>query len=167
MMKSHLDKFHLVRPVSGGAGSMPVRVICTAVPGCGAGPGFGAYLRLVEQRTIRPPTRSDRASAALAIVFGAVVTSLGVATLAGIITFAGWGEGTLASRLICGGVYTVIGLGIVGGGAVGLFEKDVMVLPPPKPLAPDDPAAEPANQVGLGNYSPARSDRPLDPNSEF
>jgi len=96
-------------------------------------------------------------------MFGAVVTALGAATFAGIITFAGWGEGTLASRLICGGVYTVIGLGMMGGGAVGLFEKDVMVLP----VAPDDPATELANQLGLGNYSPARADRSLDPNSEF
>jgi hypothetical protein len=121
----------------------------------------------MEQRTTRPATRGDRASAALVIVFGAVATTLGVATLAGIVTFAGWGEGTLASRLICGGLYTIIGLGMMGGGAVGLFEKDVMVLPPPEPVDPADPSTDPANQFGLGNYSPARSDRPLYPNSEF
>jgi hypothetical protein len=121
----------------------------------------------MEQWTTRSATRSDRANAALVIVFGAAATTLGVATLAGIVTFAGWAEGTLASRLICGGLYTFIGLGMMGSGVVGLFEKDVMVPPPPRPVDPYDPSTDPANQFGLGNYSPAGSRRPLYPNSEF
>ncbi|MFI6226961.1 hypothetical protein ACIBCR_06520 [Micromonospora echinospora] len=46
---------------------------------------------------------------AVQALFFAGLTTIGVLTLAGVITVSGWGEGTLASRLVCGGLYAVIG----------------------------------------------------------
>ncbi|OZV77875.1 hypothetical protein CA850_20965 [Micromonospora echinospora] len=59
---------------------------------------------------------------AVLVVLYAGFTAIGVLTLAGVITFSGWGEGTLASRLVCGGLYMVVGLPALVAAVVTLID---------------------------------------------
>ncbi|MBO4207937.1 hypothetical protein [Micromonospora echinofusca] len=90
-----------------------------------------------------------RMSGVAVLSIGPVV--VGVLTLAGVITFGGWGEGTLASRLICGGLFTVLGL-------IGLVGAAGTLIHGPGPVAPETtvrlsgPEAEAMDAFGTGLY---------------
>ncbi len=96
-------------------------------------------------------TRGERGQMSAMVVLTAGLAVVGVLTLAGVITFGGWGEGSLASRLVCGGLFTVLGLaGLIG--AAGTLIDGQRPVEPETTVRLSGPEAEAMQQFGTGLY---------------
>jgi hypothetical protein len=82
---------------------------------------------------------------------GAGIATVGLLTLAGVVTFAGSGGDSLAARLVLGVLYGGGGLATVAAAVVGSRTGRVEVSPPP---ASGGPETDPYHSSGLGDYAP-------------
>ncbi|MEH1017267.1 hypothetical protein V6U90_29765 [Micromonospora sp. CPCC 206060] len=103
-----------------------------------------------RQRT-RPMIRGERVQMAGMVVVTAGLAVVGVLTLAGVITFSGWGEGTLTVRLVCGGLFTVLGLAGLAGAGARLIDGQ-MPVEPETTVQLSGPEAQALQQFGTGLY---------------
>ncbi|GAB3799818.1 hypothetical protein GCM10027605_14170 [Micromonospora zhanjiangensis] len=99
-------------------------------------------------------TRAERASVAVTAVFCAALAAFGASVLLGLVSVAGWGAGTLAVRLIFGGIFALLGSGGLVEAVKALVDGQPVVQPPAPPVDPSDPITDPFHVFGFGEYGP-------------